>query len=192
MKHITFAKYTLAAVASLGLAAATVEAREPKTRTKHGTWSASGGGSGTAVKTTTRSKGLRTTEGSATNAKGETATRSTRLEKNGDGTASYESNSAGFKGRQRSAEGTVSKTETGRVNEGTYTNAQGGQGTYVRNVDKTDTGHTATTSVTNDKGKTATSITDVSRDGDTVTATQTQTGPNGKTRTRTGTATRNK
>ncbi|MEZ5400334.1 MAG: hypothetical protein R2729_11750 [Bryobacteraceae bacterium] len=116
-------KLTTLALLTAALAV-TAAAREPKTRTSSGAWN----------KTTTRGNGERTTSATATNSKGETATRGTRTTANGDGAASYEGDATGFKGRSVHSQGTITRTETGRVNEGTYETSGGKSGSYTRRV----------------------------------------------------------
>jgi len=106
--------------------------------------------------------------------------------KNADGTRAVNVQNTTSTGKTFSHSGTITKTDTGYTNTGTYTNGKGQTGTYNNTTTKTDTGFQRTQNFTNAQGETKTrTVTGVKNSDGTVT--RTITGANGQTRTVPGT-----
>jgi hypothetical protein len=187
MKQDRTFKYLAAAIlAGVVLAIAEpAQAAEGKERTKErsGTYSTSGGKSGTAETTVIKSKGRKSREGSLTNQDGETATRkSERLTDREAGTSSFSSTTTGPGGKTATTTSTATKTGEGTASTtGTRTGFNGQTSTYAGTVTKTEDGRSATGTVTGPDGKTAAVNTTATHGGGEANMTTTFTGQDGKT-----------
>lgn len=115
---------------------------EAKERKRSGSYSNSEGKSGTFERTVSRDgQGNVSKSRTSTNQDGKTATRSKeRTWDKETKTGTYNSSSTGPHGAQRSASGTITKTDTGFTSTGTRVNAKGETSSVNRTVTKNEDG----------------------------------------------------
>ena len=147
---------------------------EAKGRQKSGSYSTSGGKSGTFQRSVNReSRGNVSKNTSWTNQDGQSGskTRSRTWDKD-SGTGTYERSFSGADGKERYASGTIAKTDTGFTSTGTRTNASGETLDVNRTVTRNEDGTVSVNKVvTNDEGENRTVNKTVTKteDGRTVT-----------------------
>ena len=161
-----------------------VNDRANGTRTRDDTWTGPNGGSGSAHTDAQRSDNGYTSNTTATNAKGETATRSVTVTRDAStGTVTRDADVVGFDGKTRDIDSTRTRTDNGYVQNTTVTNAAGQTATRdVTVVRDHDAGtSTRTASYTTANGGTGSSTSTTTRTENGATRETTGTLPNGKT-----------
>ncbi len=171
----------LAATALLGALLAFASPAQAKTRS--GTYTTSGGKSGSVTQSVTRSAGQVDRSSSLTNQNGQMASKnSTRTTNQSAGTSTYNSTATGFNGKTATVNSNSSTNPDGSIStSGSRTGFNGQTQTFAAT---TVPGSSTTGTITGAKGQTASFTSTPVKDSDGLGHNTAITGPNGQTATR--------